>query len=319
MTARTYARIPVGIGAEFRRDDLTPNARLLFFVLTSQQKVAPCGLLELQESRWARDSGLSTIELDNALEELDAAGWVHIDIDTAELVIPRHLRDDIQVTNRKIVKGVYSSIDRIESDRLRQVVLDRIAEIPDFPPPPGGGHRPNDRASDRPIHGPNDRPVDSPSSLSPEPVTNSSSSAVTPTGPVDNPDDDDLPPAAHLDPDDPVQRAELACHLIGDHDFDRARRAGRITVSPTRYRARCRVEALDAWRSAALELAELWPTWPPTEIAEYLEHGYAPADPSTAHAPPAPDIDLRDAPVTELENGALVVDLDAARRKAGTA
>lgn len=311
MTARRYGRLPVTIGSEMADAGLSPFARLLYQSLECQLKMNACGLIELQERRWMRDTGLDAGQLDDALAELDQAGWALIDHDTFEVLATRHVRDDIQTSNPKTVAGVWNAIDRIESSRLRQAAIDHLPDH--FPPRPTSGNRSPERLPDpSPDSSGADRPDPCylpPSSSSPHPITTDATHLAG-----DNPVDDD---DSASNPDNPDERAQLACVLVGNDDYDRAITAGQAPRNRTAYRAACQRSALDTWLHAATTVATDEPDWTPLDIAQHLTASQLPA-PTTPPAPTAraPDVDLRTIPVPTNDRGAPIVDLDAARQRA---
>lgn len=301
MTARRYGRLTVTIGSEMADAGLSANARLLYMSLECQPKMSACGLLEMQDRRWARDTGLARDELDAALAELDTAGWVLVDHDTFEVLSTRHVRDDIQLSNPKIVAGVWNAIDRIESTRLRQAAIEALPD--DFPP--RSGNR-SGNPSTEPL--PDDRP--DPCHLLPD----TSSSSRTPSDATHLPGDDLVDDDDHTsNPDDPTARAHIACELIGDHDYERALADGQAPRARTKYRAACRTQARSTWLTTATRLAEDEPAWTPADIAQHLTATQLPAPPPPPTAR-APDVDLRTVPIATSDRGAPIVDLEAARR-----
>lgn len=306
MTARRYGRLAVTIGAEMADAGLSAEARLVYMALECQPKMSACGLIELQERRWKRDTGLTTDQLDTALDELDTAGWVLVDHDTFEVLSTRHVRDDVQVSNPKIVAGVWNAIDRIESTRLRQAA---VGALPDHFPPRSGNPSPERTPDPSGEPSPDDRP--DPCHLIPDPSSLSRTHTDATHLPGDEPVDDDDTISHH---DNPPRRAELACILIGKHDYDRAITDGTAPRNRTAYSAACQRNALTTWLIAATQLAHDQPDWTPLELAQHLTAGQlpAPTPPPTARAP---DLDLRTLPIATSDRGAPIVDLDAARQR----
>lgn len=325
---RTFGQLSVDIWdamvtAEFGRD-----ARQLFPVLLAQRKLSLCGLLEFRIKIWAKLTLMTPAEIEAALAELDAAGWIVVDWDTDELVIPGIVRK-IQATNWKTVKGMWSAHSRVESADLRQVVIDNLPDgcPPSDAEPPTPGAKPADPASDRPIEGATDRPIDPTSDptrdLILETGNSSSSSAKLSTGadpePPANHDDDDDPAAAVVDPED---RASEVCDRIGDADYALAVVSGQPIKHPTRFRQACLANAWTSWHQAALGAAREHPTWTTDQI---IDHVTGAGDDPAGRQLPAPPPAARGHPTTTLtetttvveiaDNGAPVVDLAAHRAR----
>jgi len=203
---RTYGKLSVDIWQDMVDLDLSRDARQLFPMLVAQKKASLCGALDMRIRPWARYSGMTVADVEAALEELCDVGWVAIDWDTEEVVLCGFVQHDLQISNQKHRLGMWRALRRVESKRLRDVIVSNLPpEIytfadagtvdgepePDPEPPPEG---PTDCLSDWSIEGPTDCLSDSPGTLNPEPGTlnqSSSSPRESYQQPVDKPVDDD--------------------------------------------------------------------------------------------------------------------------------
>lgn len=286
-TGRTFAQIDVDLWTRMADHDLSRDARQLFPFLLAQKKLSMAGALDLRVKVWATATLMSRDELEHALGELEEIGWIAVDWDTDELVIPGYARR-LQITNSKNVKGMWRAWDRIESTDLRQVVTDNLPDdcpthaaaldpAPKQPDPTP--NRPTDRPIHRPIEGPTDQGTDPTGYLIPDTETTPSSSSApavvdnaTPI-PVDNPDDDEID---HQNT--PEGRAQLACLLIGTDDAERAATDGQRIRNHTRFLAACQATALDTWHAAALTAATADPAASPRQLADQVRDQLAAGD-----------------------------------------
>lgn len=150
--ARSYARIDVH---RFRDDDwrdLPLAHKAVFDMLLAHPKLSLCGALDIKLgslTQYAPD--LDNDALTALLVALEEAGYVMWDRDTDELVIRTFVRHDGVLQNQNLAKGMWSAWQALESDRLRQFVVDNLPELafePRFKPPDSAlrNHRSNHRS-----------------------------------------------------------------------------------------------------------------------------------------------------------------------------
>jgi len=97
---------------------LSPDAKLVYFLVITHQKLTRCGALDLMPSRWAKATGLTPAAVHAALDELAAARFVFIDTTTEELVVRSKVKHDKPGTWTQ-VKAVWRAWETVESERLR--------------------------------------------------------------------------------------------------------------------------------------------------------------------------------------------------------
>ena len=201
--ARRYAPLMCAIWDDETFRSLSSDAQRLYMFLLSQRKMSMVGLLPLTPRAWARfASDLDQDIVQSALAELDVERFVVIDEDTQELLIRTVVTHD-PPRGVKSIAAAWRVVDLIESDVLRQIVVDQLpgaaesvkplqdapSDAPSESVPMGDseiGNAPSDgaRVRARAATGP---PVH------PSSVQASSSDIVQegrPQAPVDNPDDD---------------------------------------------------------------------------------------------------------------------------------
>lgn len=126
--ARTHGRIQASIWRDADFMNLSSHAKLTYFLLLSQPKMSLAGVLDVSMNRWAASLGCTVTEVEQAVEQLDAARFVVVDHDTDELAIRTFVRHDIDVNrlNRNIVKGFWGAWTAIESEHLRRIVVEQV-------------------------------------------------------------------------------------------------------------------------------------------------------------------------------------------------
>jgi hypothetical protein len=118
--ARSYAKLMVGIAADPDFAELTAGAQRLYMLLLANPKLSSAGCIPYQPTKWVKWSSDGTLEaIARACGELAAAGFVLLDDDTEEMLIRSFIRHDGGYKNPKMLKGVRSTIDGIESPSLR--------------------------------------------------------------------------------------------------------------------------------------------------------------------------------------------------------
>lgn len=99
---------------------LTADAQWLYWTLIGHPKLSPAGVLPLQTRQWAkRARGMTTKRVTAAYDELVDARYLLADDDTEEVLIRTFIRHDKGYRTPNIRKSIATSIERIESHRLR--------------------------------------------------------------------------------------------------------------------------------------------------------------------------------------------------------
>lgn len=129
--ARSHGKIHADIWRDPDFRALNAESQRMFFLLLSQPKLTLCGSLDLAVTKWARLASDTTVaSIDQALAELEDAGYVVVDSEVDELVIRTFTKHDIDPGrfNSNLAKGLWRSWRGLLSDDLRRVV---VTEIPD--------------------------------------------------------------------------------------------------------------------------------------------------------------------------------------------
>jgi hypothetical protein len=112
---------------------LGPHAQRLYVYLWTQSSVDNAGFIPLQVTKWARASQhLIPEDIEVALDELLALGWVMVDDDTEDLWLCRWIREDAMAVPNVYI-GALRSIKGMASDTLRRAAFEEVRRI--HPPP----------------------------------------------------------------------------------------------------------------------------------------------------------------------------------------
>ncbi|GAB3656598.1 hypothetical protein [Glycomyces tarimensis] len=117
--ARTEARTPTSRWKDPEWLALAPFEKAIYQMLETQPDVAHNGLMAYRPGRWATAYGVSVDQLKTALRGLEAAEFVTVDEDFAELLLHRHLVDDNVIKQPNILRSARRSIGEIASERIR--------------------------------------------------------------------------------------------------------------------------------------------------------------------------------------------------------
>lgn len=147
--ARTEARVKVSIWAnpEFRA--LSRAAQRTYLMLFTQPNITLCGVLAVTPGRWAKyASDGDTAELVTAFEELEAANFIVLDVDSEELFVRSFMRNDGVWRSPQTRGAARSQAEQVMSETLRaaiRVEMDRLDEKdqPDTPSDTASGTQPD--------------------------------------------------------------------------------------------------------------------------------------------------------------------------------
>jgi hypothetical protein len=129
--ARSFGRTLSSLWGDESWCSLTPGAQRLHMMLTSQRAMTLAGTISLTAKRWTRYSANTTVaDIERALYELSDAGWVMLDEETDEVVVPAVLSDDLNAgrLSSQVAKGFWSAWDAIDSRHLRRVVVGALGD-----------------------------------------------------------------------------------------------------------------------------------------------------------------------------------------------
>lgn len=140
---RTYARLRVDLWRDDEWRTLSPLSQWLYIVILTSRRLDLAGCLLLHRATLRHlAAGLEDRDIDEALKELDHARFICVDADTDELVVRTFVRHDLFGRQEKLPhtlgKGMWSAWSAIESEALRQAVVDNLPDQawdPKFNPP----------------------------------------------------------------------------------------------------------------------------------------------------------------------------------------
>ena len=109
---------------------LTPSAQHLYFFLWTQSSVNSGGFLDLHVTKWAKASVyLTPQDVEAALDELIASGWVMVDDETEDLWLCRWIREDA-INSPLFYKGALRAIQVTPSRTLRHAAYKEVCGLP---------------------------------------------------------------------------------------------------------------------------------------------------------------------------------------------
>lgn len=129
-------------------------AQRLYLLLISQPDITAAGVVPLVERRWAALAPDTTVtDINAALEELVAAGFIVVDDATAELWVKSYIKHDEMYVSPNGIKAIEKARSRVLSrtiNTLSGAALTAATEAPpEAPPetPPPGGTSPQQQAT----------------------------------------------------------------------------------------------------------------------------------------------------------------------------
>lgn len=126
--ARSYAPLMTSIWANADFVALSPEAQRVYLLAMSQPNVTYCGVVAFTARRWARmSSDTNADQIEDAIAELSAAGFVILDEETEELWVRSFVRHNGVLTQPQLAKAMDRSFGEILSDEIRAAFL---AELP---------------------------------------------------------------------------------------------------------------------------------------------------------------------------------------------
>lgn len=126
--ARDHARIYLSIWESTDFTGLTISEQWTYFALISSPDLSWCGvapLLPQRLSMLARDAGAAKVS--RALTGLDAAGFIIIDPDTAEIAVRTFVRHDGVMKQPNVLCAAIKAWDKVHSATIRSAIRGEFA------------------------------------------------------------------------------------------------------------------------------------------------------------------------------------------------
>lgn len=129
--ARQFAQLQLRIWVDEDWTDLSIEAQHLYSQLLSQEELGESGLIPLRPRRWAKLSRNGSVEKVNAaLAELDAASFLVVDTETAEVLVRTLIRNGGIYKHVRMLKAALNQAERAESPRVRSAMGQELAKLP---------------------------------------------------------------------------------------------------------------------------------------------------------------------------------------------
>ncbi len=166
--ARSFARIDVRRPMDPDWRALTCTQQAVYEFLITSAKLTLCGSLDVKLGSWSTLSAdMDTAKLVQTLGELEELLYIGWDRDTDELAIRTFVTHDKVLQNRNMGRGMWAAWASIESDTLKQWVVDNLPEEafdPRFDPPfPAPRNRRSNHRYGLPIEPASEPPIEPPS------------------------------------------------------------------------------------------------------------------------------------------------------------
>jgi len=131
LMARQFAQVQLRIWVDDDWLALTVEAQHLYSLLLSQEDIGPSGLIPLRPRRWARLSSNGTVEkVMSALAELDAASFLVVDEETAEVLVRTFIRNGENYKHVRLLRTALNQAERAEGARIRSALGQELALLP---------------------------------------------------------------------------------------------------------------------------------------------------------------------------------------------
>jgi hypothetical protein len=128
MSARRFTPWPTTLWYDGEFQQLTPQARYLYAFLWTQPNVNSGGFLDLHVTKWAKATGMAVEQIERALDDQLARGWVLMDDDTEDLWLCRWIREDA-INSPKIWIGALRAIQVVPSRTLRHAAYKEVCGL----------------------------------------------------------------------------------------------------------------------------------------------------------------------------------------------
>lgn len=129
--ARQFAQFQLRMWVDDEWTNLTIEAQHLYKLLLSQEDLGPSGLIPLRPRRWGNLSRNGSVDkVDAALDELDAASFVVVDRETAEVLIRTFIRGSENYKHIRLLRMALNQAERAEGPRIRSALGQELGQLP---------------------------------------------------------------------------------------------------------------------------------------------------------------------------------------------
>lgn len=105
------------------------NAQHLYMQLSSQPDLSMAGVLTMAPVRWAGQAMISEDEVMDSLATLTEASFVHVDVNTQELLLRSYVRRDEGWKSPTTMKAIYSAMNAVLSGGLKSALANELRRI----------------------------------------------------------------------------------------------------------------------------------------------------------------------------------------------
>lgn len=127
MAGRDHGRIFLSIWDDDDWCALPPDAQHLWIAFMTSRHLSYAGVLTYTANRFTRlAKGLTVRKIEATVATLEAHRFVVVDRETAELLVRSFVRRDGMLSQPNVCKAMVSAYTMIESDALREVLLEEL-------------------------------------------------------------------------------------------------------------------------------------------------------------------------------------------------
>jgi hypothetical protein len=131
LMARTFAQVQLRIWVDDEFTALSVEAQHLYMLLLSQEDIGPSGLIPLRPRRWAKLAANGSVDnVMASLAELDAASFLVVDEETAEVLVRTFIRNGENYKHVRLLRTALNQAERAESTRIRSALGQELALLP---------------------------------------------------------------------------------------------------------------------------------------------------------------------------------------------
>lgn len=128
--ARDFAQIKLTIWQDPDFKQLTAGQQLVYLMLSSQPTTNLAGVLDYLPGRLSRTSnGLTTAQLDDHIQALEAAEFVFLDRETDEILVRSFMRTSGAWQMPNTAKSIATTISQVISPGIQSVLLGEVERI----------------------------------------------------------------------------------------------------------------------------------------------------------------------------------------------
>lgn len=137
--ARDHARILVSIWNDDDFRDLDVHGQHLYLLLATHPHLSYCGVMDWWPGRLAAlTRGVDEAHVYGAVKTLIDADFVHLDVDTSELLVRSYVRYDGVMDRPNMGKAMMSALGRVTSREVRDLVHRELGRLRRESPMLGG-------------------------------------------------------------------------------------------------------------------------------------------------------------------------------------